>query len=424
MIDPMRYFCLILLIFFLGCDSNSDDSDMDKYIPTPNGVYLIDEDITENTVWTSDKVYNINKGIAITSGNTLTIEPGTIIKFSAGSGVNSCYLFVQQNARIVAEGTQEQPIIFTTIAEDLYPGNASELNFGSKNMNPDIDGLWGGIYIMGNAPISIDPLQEGNTEISSQIVESTYNRHDGTYGGTLPNDNSGILTYVSIRHTGASYGEYSHSGLTLAGVGSETKIENIEVVATDGDGLAVLGGTVNVTNLTILNSGDDAIDTDQAYSGTISNFIAINPKSRVFEIDGPEGDYTGSGHTISNGFVFMGDCFSGYDNDENSDATLLDVYFTGFNENTGNFNEYSENELSRSYNLEMDQYYVNMEGDTIPISAVTYFSEMHNILDANGNPIISTVIPGNNTVGPDDSFEFSWTWTFQSGSLGESGFQY
>lgn len=117
------------------------------------------------------------------------------------------------------------------------------------------------------------------------------------YGGTDPADDSGVLRYVSIRHGGALIGEGNEiNGLTLGGVGNGTVIDNIEVVANVDDGIEFFGGTVNASNLLVWAQGDDGLDIDQAYAGTIDNAVVVlgSTSDHALEIDGREGSATGS----------------------------------------------------------------------------------------------------------------------------------
>jgi len=105
------------------------------------------------------------------------------------------------------------------------------------------------------------------------------------------------MEYVSIRYGGAEIGEGNEiNGLTLGGVGSLTTVRNIEVVANLDDGIEFFGGSVNASNLMVWGQGDDGIDIDQGYSGTIDNvLVALTGASdHAFEIDGPEGSLMGS----------------------------------------------------------------------------------------------------------------------------------
>lgn len=156
----------------------------------------------------------------------------------------------------------------------------------------------GGLLILGKAPIS----GSGSAE-AVQIEGIPASDVNGLFGGTDPADNSGELTYISIRHGGANIGEGNEiNGLTLGGVGSGTKVENIEIISNQDDGLEVFGGSVNIKNVIVWNAGDDQIDCDQAWTGTLDNFIAIlgTDSDHGLEFDGPEGSRTGS-FTVKNG---------------------------------------------------------------------------------------------------------------------------
>src|SRR5690606_37850971 len=119
----------------------------------------------------------------------------------------------------------------------------------------------------------------------------------GEYGGTDAADNSGSLKYVSIRYSGTTVATDSEiQGLTLAGVGNGTTIENIEIFSNKDDGIEFFGGTVNVKNVVVYGQEDDGLDIDQAYAGTIDNALVIQTEKSDsgLEIDGPEGNAVGS----------------------------------------------------------------------------------------------------------------------------------
>lgn len=82
------------------------------------------------------------------------------------------------------------------------------------------------------------------------------------------NDNSGIMTYVSIRHSGANLLVGSEiNGLTLASVGRGTKIEHIEIVSCADDNIEIFGGTVDLKYCTTLYGNDDMYDYDLGWTG-------------------------------------------------------------------------------------------------------------------------------------------------------------
>ena len=147
-------------------------------------------------------------------------------------------------------------------------------------------GMWGGIIVLGNATVGTD---NGTASIEGIAEGFDFT----TYGNATPVDteNSGTMTYLSIRHGGATIANGDEiNGLTLGGVGSGTTINHIEIISNDDDGIEFFGGTVDVDHLIIFNQADDAIDIDQDYSGTVTNaYVAMGADSdNVFEIDGNE----------------------------------------------------------------------------------------------------------------------------------------
>lgn len=278
--------------------------------------------ITSNETWTANNVYKIVGKVVVQSGVTLTIEPGTIIKGAEGSGTLASALVVAQGANINAVGTAAEPIIFTSILDNIKPGELT-----GTNLTETDQGLWGGLMIMGYAPVSA-----ADGDVLSQIEGIPVTDAFGAFGGTDPLDNSGTLSYISIRHGGALIGAGNEiNGLTLGGVGSGTTISNIEVVSNLDDGIELFGGTVNVTNVLIGFQGDDALDIDMNYSGTVTNFMLVGGTNsdEALEIDGPEGTtYTTGLFNLTNGtaFIFGGASASG-DFKAKAQGTVTNVKF-------------------------------------------------------------------------------------------------
>ena len=307
----MKKIFLLFLLIVISVLQSCQDKDKCEGTVCPNGQVCVDgtcmgsstnviisSNITENTTWTANNVYELGGRITVLDGVTLTIEPGTIIKGQAGTGANATALLIARGGKINAVGTSNLPIIFTSVADEISPEQIKNGNFTSPNLDPASQGLWGGVIILGKAPISASA-----NEIQIEGIPTT--DPNGLYGGNDVNDNSGVLKYVSIRHGGANIGNGNEiNGLTLGGVGNGTILENIEIVGNQDDGVEFFGGTVNLTNLVVWFSGDDAVDTDQAWAGTLNNFIVIcgNATDHALEIDGPEGSYLAS-HTIRNGSV-------------------------------------------------------------------------------------------------------------------------
>ena len=264
-----------LSLLFTSCGGGEDTPET----PDPQS---ITGEITVNTTWTNDRIWVLNQKVVVKSGVTLTIEAGTIIKGSEGQGSLASALVIARGGKIMAEGTASQPIIFTSINDNIAVGQTAGTNLSAAD-----NGLWGVLLIMGKAKGSfVGDVSEYNIE--GIPASDTF----GLYGGTDDADNSGSLKYVSIRHGGAEIGEGNEiNGLTLGCVGSGTVIQNIEVVANYDDGIEFFGGSVNVTNALVWSVGDDGLDIDQAYSGTITNAMVIQGTTSQsgLEIDGREG---------------------------------------------------------------------------------------------------------------------------------------
>jgi len=180
---------------------------------------------------------------------------------------------------------------------------------------------------LGDAPCSL----EGDvTELSIEGIPPT--DANGLYGGTNAEDNSGVIKYVSVRHGGANIGEGNEiNGITFGGVGSGTTVENVEVVANQDDGIEWFGGTVNVKNAIVWNAGDDAVDTDQAWAGTLDNFVIIcgDETDHALEIDGPEGSMN-AGHTVTNGWIKGHAASELGDFRKNAQGAFTRIYFFNF----------------------------------------------------------------------------------------------
>lgn len=307
--------------------SKTDDATAVITVVAEQTLFEVSANITQNTTWETGKVYVLKSRIAVVSGATLTIQKGVVVKGEAGTGANATALLIARGAKLMAEGTAEQPIIFTSVADEIMPGQIA-----SPNLDPDIDGLWGGLLILGKARIS---ASNENGDVSEVQIEGIPTSDpNGLYGGNDDADNSGVINYISIRHGGTNIGSGNEiNGLTLGGVGNGTIIENVEVIANQDDGIEWFGGAVYVKNVVVWNVNDDGIDTDQSWSGTLDNFVVIAPAGHNFELDGPEGSFA-AGHTIKNGTVVCSDPEFGRTSedlinvDANSIVALQNIYFT------------------------------------------------------------------------------------------------
>ena len=315
-------FAACITLFFVSCDKDDDDpvvvmgcmdstalnynanaTELDPNNPCeyPAGVVQTTYpggEIPSDVTWTKDNVYILEGRVVVPDGVTLTIEAGTVVKAYAGQEANACALIVARGGMIMAEGTSSEPIIFTTMADQITREHPSYPGFA--NLNETVKGQWGGVIILGNANISAD-----SPEVQIEGIPAS--DANGLYGGSDDSDNSGVFTYVQIRHGGTLLGEGNEiNGLTLGGVGSGTTIHHIEVVGNVDDGIEWFGGSVNTSDLLVWAQGDDAFDVDQAYSGTISNIMSIADleSDHALEIDGPEGSME-AGFNMNSGY-FIG----------------------------------------------------------------------------------------------------------------------
>ena len=347
----------------------------------------VTENISENSTWETGKIYILEGRISVLSGVTLTIQPGVIVKGREGAGSNATALLIARGGKLMAEGNASSPIIFTSTADQILPGEIS-----SPNLEPTLNGLWGGVIILGNAPISADAPAVGIEGIPPSDL-------NGLYGGTDPLDNSGSIKFISIRHGGANIGEGNEiNGLTLGGVGSGTVIENIEIIANQDDGIEFFGGTVSVSNAVVWNTGDDAIDTDQSWAGTLDNFIVINPGDECFELDGAEGSMEAR-HSIINGTIKAGDAEGLADLDDNSIVTMNNLYFFGL-------------KAGQDLDLNPAGLTVSSLETTLPDGAL-----ITDFFKGGSDTAVTIVAAGARTVGATVTDFQTWSWTSVSGAL-------
>lgn len=214
-----------------------------------------------------DTLYTLYGQYYVEAGQTLTIPAGTVIQ-----GVPAATLIVKPGATIMAEGTWNKPIIFTS---SEAPGNR-------------LAGDWGGVVILGRARVNqANPIIEGG--IISQ----------GTYGGTDDDDNSGVFKYVRIEYPGYRFALNNEiNGLTLGGVGRGTEIHHIQVSYADDDSYECFGGTVDLHHIVAFGGTDDDFDTDFGYRGKVQFAFALrdpNTWDPTGESNSFESDNDGSG---------------------------------------------------------------------------------------------------------------------------------
>jgi len=292
--------------------------------------------IMADETWTADKIWVLNGKVVVEEGITLTIEAGTIVK-----GEEESALIIARGGNLNACATAVQPIIMTSILDDIVIGQTN-----GSNLDETDAGKWGGLIVLGYAPISTDADAETD-RIEGISASEAY----GIYGGTDASDNSGCISYVSVRHGGALLEAGNEiNGITFGGVGSGTTVDHIEVVGNLDDGIECFGGTVNITNVIVWAPGDDAFDIEQGYSGTITNFVYIagEESDHGMEINGPKGSANAQ-CTMTQG-TMKGAQAEYADFRDNAQAHISNVYWFGFDAtDSGDELELDDDESSANY---------------------------------------------------------------------------
>lgn len=283
--NKSKYIILTIgLLFLIILTSSCRKSD---YEVAQGSVTIRDQGEGTGTVtWTNDKTYILEGFVFVNDGQVLTIEEGTVIRAKTGQGSAASALIVARGGQLIAKGTSNMPIIFTVEGDDL-----------EGSVPVDAQGLWGGLVVLGRAPLN---LSAGEAHVEGiPIVEPR-----GVFGGLDPEDNSGILKYISIRHAGTNIGEGNEiNGLTLAAVGNQTVVDHIEVISCADDGFEFFGGEVNCRYLIAAFCGDDAFDFDLGYQGKGQFWVAIQDPGegdKIMEIGGGVDPVTGQPYTIPN----------------------------------------------------------------------------------------------------------------------------
>lgn len=231
----------------------------------------ITSDMTLNAV---DK--NYMKGfVYVKSGATLTIEAGSVIKgVSVAAGEKAASLIIEPGAKIIAEGTADKPIVFTS----------------DKPAGQRVTGDWGGLIICGNARVN---------RVNRPTIEGGPNTEYGnTTSDEFNGESSGILKYVRIEFAGYPLEpDKEINGLTFGGVGSGTQVEFVQVSYSNDDSYEWFGGTVNAKHLIAYKGWDDDFDTDYGYTGNLQFLLSVRDKNIADTSDsnGFESDNDGDG---------------------------------------------------------------------------------------------------------------------------------
>ncbi|CAN5239046.1 hypothetical protein BH18GEM1_BH18GEM1_17660 [soil metagenome] len=251
----------------LAC-SDTGDNGTGPPPPPPPGVMEAElrGDITGSLALSPDTVYTIVGFVQVQPGATLTIPAGTVLlsdNASRGSIVTNACTDDQPSGRLVIQGTAADPVRFLPAGNGPFQRNQAA-----------------GIILHGCAPVNqTNPISEGVGQ---------------GFGGDNPTDDSGSIRYLTIEFGGRQIAPDNEiNGLTLAGVGSGTVIENVQTHFIGDDGFEWFGGTVNGRFLVSSGNDDDAFDCDFGWSGTVQFLFAIQDRNQTNR--GVECDNDGDG---------------------------------------------------------------------------------------------------------------------------------
>ena len=330
--------------------------------------------INQDQVWTADKVYIVENLTFVEAPAVLRIEPGTIVrmepKTTGGSSstdpADVGAIIICRGAKIVAPGTSESPIIFTNRDDPFVPGGASTIPStvnGGVNTPRDytstttgditkfkIDSDCGGIIILGKTRLSnsnasgtalVDPIAnpltagqgaafiEGFQAIDGTVYGSAVTSQlggspsGGKFGGTDDNDNSGRMSFCSIRYGGFILATNNEiNGITTGAVGRGTVMEFLEIYNNADDDIEPFGGTQNMRYCAGLFGGDDGLDTDMGYRGNVQFWFQH------------QGNLTANGFATGRPSGNVGDCTGEWDGGKVPVESLPYTVFSVFNATT------------------------------------------------------------------------------------------
>src|SRR5687767_8991100 len=289
------YLSLLTIIISSGCRKIEMDGEKEVIIINGGGTsgqtITLQGRINADTILRKENTYILKGLVYIVENKTLTIEAGTVIKGSY-SGTDVAALIITRGAKIMAQGTSDQPIVFT-----------------SASPNPQ-SGDWGGVVILGKAAINTSfngktGLYQVEGGVDNAQGDGLAGSGDAVAPAPVNNDNSGVLSYVRIEFAGYAFQpDKEINSLTMAAVGRGTTIDHIEVAYAKDDAYEWFGGTVDCKYLIAYKTQDDDFDTDNGYSGKVQfglvfrdSLIADISNSEAFESDNNSGGTTATPKT-------------------------------------------------------------------------------------------------------------------------------
>ncbi|TYA72056.1 hypothetical protein FUA24_20920 [Seonamhaeicola marinus] len=213
---------------------------------------IISGNITENTNLYKRDTYLLVGDVFVINNATLTIEPGTVILADYTSKAS---LTISKGSKLIARGTETDPIVF------------------SSNRSVRHAGDWGGITLLGDAPLN----KFGNGSVANLHYNlSPENYINVNYGGDNTCSNSGVLKYVRIEYAGKRIRGVGYlNGLLLAGVGNETVLDNIMISYCAGDAYELWGGEVTLNQVVSYRTSSNDFKFNYGVQCKLNNSLAI-----------------------------------------------------------------------------------------------------------------------------------------------------
>ncbi|MFC6098169.1 hypothetical protein ACFPVY_16070 [Flavobacterium qiangtangense] len=257
----------ILGAMVTGCSSDDNNDNNGPVVPETG---VLSGNITQDMTLNAGTLYTLRGSTYVKPGVTLTIPAGTRIEADT-EFEEVAFLGVEKGAKIMAQGTAANPIVFTSNATNPAPQD------------------WGGLVICGNAVT--------NLGVNAQAEVTGL-----TYGGTNPADNSGVLSHIIVEYSGNLINDDAEfNGVTFYAVGSGTQVNDILVYQGSDDGFEWFGGSVNATNLAAIGCQDDSFDWTEGWNGTVTNLYSDQSSATNFSADsrGIEADNSATNATLA-----------------------------------------------------------------------------------------------------------------------------
>ena len=263
-------FAVGIALGFVGCGSDEEETgESDETLVSEETIIDIDGrqvvvlegKLNADKTLSADYDYLLRGAVFVESGATLTIEPGVKIY---GEQASNGTLIIAQGSKIMADGTQDAPIVMSS---DAFEGSRAR-------------GQWGGLIINGSAPTNQGlTFGEGDT---------------GAFGGNNPADSSGVLRYVRIEYAGIEFSPDNElNGIAFQGVGSGTVVDHVQVHMNQDDGIEIFGGTVNLKYALVTGARDDSFDWTDGWTGKGQFWVAQqygDDADNGFEVDNSSKD--------------------------------------------------------------------------------------------------------------------------------------